>query len=392
MECLNTYQRRKNVVRLAETMVGGENVGDAWDRNPDILPCSNGTVELRTGEFREGRQEDRCKVCAPTRWRGLMVKAPQWEKFLKSVLGEDQSLLDYVRRLMGYALLGAVREHVLPILWGTGRNGKGTMLEAIHHVLGEMAGPVHSEMLLDQGGARSSAAPSPDILSLRGRRVVWANETDEGRRMGTARVKWLCGGDTLVGRALYSNHEVRFRPTHTLFLLTNHRPKVDASDYAIWQRIHLIPFTRAFVENPTSPNESKRDLRMLDRLRHEAEGILAWMVRGHLEWREYGLRPPDAIRNAVEDYRQDEDVVGRFVEEWCEEQEGATVKSTALYEAFRRWCHSQGIKPYAHFKFGYDVEKKVGRVRRKDGVYYSGIRIVGEGAGICLNPLIPTRV
>lgn len=384
MSALNTYQRRSHVIKLSESMAEEAGIAvEKWDEDPHILPCINGTIELKNGNFREGRQEDRCKVCCPTKWRGILAKAPQWEKFLRSVLGEDPEVLNYMRRLMGYSLLGSVREHILPILWGAGRNGKGTMLEAIHSVLGEMAGPVHSEMLLDQGRSRSSGDPSPDILALRGRRIVWANETDEGRKMSTARVKWLCGGDTLVGRALYSNTEVSFRPTHTLFLLTNHRPKVDAEDYAIWQRIHLIPFNFSFVEYPASPSERKRDTRMLDRLKGEAEGILAWMVRGHMEWREYGMRIPTTLTQAVVEYREEEDVMGRFLEERCEVGEEMEIRADVLYQNYKGWCGGLGVRPAPHFKFGADIEKRFKRVRRAQGRIYLGVR-EKRGSGVAL--------
>ena len=193
--------------------------GDELDQNPWLLACKNGVIDLRTGELRPGRPEDYLLKAAPTEWKGINGPAPTWEQALFEIFDGDESIIKYLQRLFGYAITGLTREHVFPILYGKGRNGKGTIVEAICHVLGPLAGSIQSEMLLDQGRVRSSAGPSPDVMALRGLRLAFASETDEGRRFSTARVKWLVGGDTLVGRLPHDKHEIRFRPTHTLFLL-----------------------------------------------------------------------------------------------------------------------------------------------------------------------------
>ncbi len=70
-------------------------------------------------------------------------------------------------------------------------------------------------------------------MNLRGKRLVWVSETDEGRRLNAGKLKWLTGGDTLTGRGVYERRQVDFRPTHKLLILTNHLPKADAADYAL---------------------------------------------------------------------------------------------------------------------------------------------------------------
>lgn len=370
LQCLH---RKRNVLTLAAVgrrSLGG--TGEEWDRSPWLLACPNGTIDLQTGKLRPGRQEDYLKTACLTAWRDRDTKAPAWLQFLTEIMGGDQELVAYLQRLLGYAITGLSTEHVFPILWGAGRNGKGTLLQALADVLGPLAGPVKSEMLLEQGRTRSSAAPDSDLMALRGKRVVWASETDEGRRLDAGRVKWLVGGDTLVGRAPFAKREITFKPTHTLLLLTNHRPKVAPSDFALWQRVHLIPFTLSFVDEPHQANERKRDPYLIERLRAESSGILAWLVRGCLAWQREGLRPPDTVKAATEDYRRDEDLLGHFISECCLLSEAASVKAGQLYKAYQSWCEEMGHRPISGTRFGKEMKERF-RWTDRTYIFYLGI-------------------
>ena len=149
-----------------------------------LLGCSNGVIDLTSGEHRPGRPTDYIKTFAPTPWLGLDAPAPLWAQFLAEIFAGDQELISYIQRLLGYGITGKTTEHILPIFYGPhGRNGKGTLLETVGRVLGEIAGPIEAEMLLLQTHPRQGGAPTSDIMALRGRRLVWASETGEGRHL-----------------------------------------------------------------------------------------------------------------------------------------------------------------------------------------------------------------
>jgi len=132
-------------------------------------------------------------------------------------------------------------------------------------------------------------------MALKGKRIVWASETGEGRHLNIGKVKWLTGEDTITARAPFAKRQITFSPTHTLFLLTNHKPHITADDYAIWQRVHLVPFNLSFIDEPKTEYERKRDPDLSKKLKEEASGILAWLVRGCLSWRIEGLNPPRIV-------------------------------------------------------------------------------------------------
>jgi putative DNA primase/helicase len=315
IKMLQTVHRRRNVLILAAAGTGLK--GNEWDRVPNVLACTNGVVDLRTGALRPGRPADYLKTACPTEYQGIDAPCLTWLRFLSEVFAGDQDLIDYLQRLFGYSLLGSVIEHILPILWGAGRNGKGTLLETLKHTLGDYAFKAESELLLEQKFAKASGAPNSGVLSLLGKRVVWVSETDEGRRLNTSRVKEMVGGDTLNARGVYARRHVEFSPSHLLLMLTNNKPQAPAGDYALWQRIHLIPFQIAFVHNPQKSNERKVDVQLVEKLKAEAPGILAWMVCGCLAYQAQGLNPPEVVRAATEAYRKDEDLMGHFLDDCC---------------------------------------------------------------------------
>lgn len=384
---LNTYSRRKSVIKLVEDKLSRE--GDiAWDAHPWRMPCENGVINLRNGELEDGRPEDYQRAFCPTTYRGLRVTCPRWDKFLLEIMDGDETMVGYIRRLVGYVLSGTTDEGVFPILWGKGRNGKGTMLEVLGKVLGGFATPVASSLLMEQTYTRSSAAASPDLLRLMGKRLVWANETDEGRKLSTSLVKWLVGGDTITARPLYGKEEITFRPTHTIFLLTNHKPQVNPGDYALWQRLHLIPFKLSFVDDPKDPDERKRDMDLMRRFtKIEDQGILTWAVRGCLEWQEYGLIPPKAIKDAVREYMEDEDdLIAEFIRSEVEAIGTTWTRALTVYQRYCNWSYSTGLPVMVIRKFGSNLAARIKRRRVSEGLEYNlklkvnskgGLRIVG---------------
>ena len=375
---LRSERGRGNCLKFAHTNI--ENPisikGDELDINPWLLACPNGVIDLRTGELRPGRPEDLLNKASPVEFSGIDAPAPTWELTLKQIFQGDEKLIDYMARLLGYCVTGLCIEHFLPIFYGQGRNGKGVILETISHVLGDLVAPIQAEMLLDQGRVKNTAGPSPDIMALRGLRIAFASETDQGRRFSTSRVKWLTGGDTLKGRYPHDKYETEFKPTHKLILMTNSKPAVSDDDFAFWERVHLIPFELSFVERaPEKENERPADKYLREKLIDEAPGILAWLVRGCLEWQRVGLDPPEKVIDATKEYRRDEDLMGHFLEECCLLSPDAETSAAALYDRFVEWWENNvSRKKLSKKKFGMMMGKKFKKA--KSGTYrYFGVEL-----------------
>ena len=328
--------RIKEMVDLARSDVPV--MPDELDASPDLLNTESGTIDLRTGELREHRREDLITKIAPTTYRPDAA-APTWEAFLERVLpGED--LRAFVQRAVGYSATGDTSEQCMFINHGGGANGKSTFQEAIAAALGDYAMRAPTEMLLAK---RSDGVPN-DVARLKGARFVSASETEEGRRLAESRIKDLTGQDTITARFMKAEW-FDFAPTHKLWLSTNHKPEIRGTDAAIWRRIRLVPWS---VTIPPAEQDKKLPIA----LRHELAGILAWVVRGCLQWRREGLQAPDEVRKATGEYRAEMDVLAGFLVECCELDTGHWEYAKDLYECYKRWCDENGERPEPQRKFG----------------------------------------
>jgi putative DNA primase/helicase len=247
---------------------------------------------------------------------------------------------------VGYALTGVIREHVLLILWGTGRNGKSTFLNALRAMLGPYAMKAPSELLLVSNNDRHPT----ERADLFGKRFIAAIETEQGRRLAEVFVKEATGGDPIRARRMREDFW-EFWPTHKVFLATNHKPVITGTDTAIWERIRLIPFTVTIPKN-------ERDATLPDKLQAELPGILAWAVRGCLAWQQDGLGEPDEVQQATEGYRAEMDTVGGFISECCLTGSNYRAKADELYDAYNLWCTRNRVSDEGQRAFGMALTEK----------------------------------
>ncbi len=305
---------------------------EALDRDPDLLNVANGTLDLQTGELRPHSRDDWLTRLAPVAF-DPDASCPLWDSFLDRVMAGDQRLVTFLQRAVGYSLTGHTNEQVLLLLYGIGANGKSTFLETMRALLADYSAITDFTTFLkrDSEGARN------DLARLVGTRFVSAVEAEAGKPLAEALVKQLTGGDTITARFLFKEF-FDFKPQFKIWLAANHKPNIRGTDHGIWRRIRLVPFT------VTIP-EAERDPRLTQKLAEELPGILAWAVRGCMDWREHGLGLPDAVRSATASYRDEMDAFGGFIEEECVVEDGAVETAKALYAAYTSWCEANGERP-----------------------------------------------
>lgn len=330
--------RKVAMIEQAKSLPGIPIVPDDLDNKPWLLNVQNGTIDLTTGELRDHRRDDMLTKMSGTSY-DPSATCPLYDGFLARVL-PDEHVREHVNRLDGYALTGVVREHVLPIHYGAGRNGKGVHANILLHIMGDYARQIPTEVLLTK---RSDSHPT-EKATLFGIRLGIAAETDENRAMNVAFVKQATGGDRISARRMREDFW-DFDPTHKLQLSTNHRLVIRETKDAVWERVLLIPWT---VKVP----EAERDTKLTEKLKAEAPGILAKLVRACLAWQKDGLAIPAAVRVATENYRSEMDVLGKFIAEKCIVDEHAVEGATPLFTAFTEWAKANNEKETSQTAFG----------------------------------------
>jgi putative DNA primase/helicase len=310
------------VLKLASVLDAFAAVVSDLDADPYLLNTATGTLDLRTGHLRDAAPIDRItKVCGAGYDPAATCEG--WQEFLADAL-PDNDVREFLRRLMGLSLVGKVVEHVLPILTGTGRNGKGTFVRTIGAAFGDYAIEAEPELFL----ARDRAHPTGQ-LDLRGIRLATCQETDEGKRLAVATVKRLTGGDPIRARAMRQDF-VEFLPSHLPVMITNHLPRVPADDPALWARLLVVPFDVSFL--------GREDTGLGDRLELELPGVLAWAVSGYRDYLNQRLDAPDAVTKATKSYQVSSDALAQFIEDRCLTGDAWHVRSSDLWHAWSEWC------------------------------------------------------
>jgi putative DNA primase/helicase len=318
---------------------------DLW-----LLNVENGTIDLRTGTLHEHRREDLITKIAGCAY-DPDATAPTFDRFLITTFEGDAELIAFLRRFVGYCLTGSVKEQVLAFFYGEGANGKSTLIALMTDLLGGVRGyaaPAAPGLLV----ARHGESHPTELADLRGRRLVSCVEIGDGKRFNEERVKALTGGDNVKARMMREDF-FDFTPSHKLVIAANHKPTVRGADLGIWRRFLLVPFLVTFTD-------AQKDRDLPAKLRAELPGVLAWAVRGCLEWQSTGLKPPAKVQGATEAYRAEQDVVGRFVADRCEKSPEAWVATGTLYETFKRWCTEQGEHPPPQRRFSERLAKEAG--------------------------------
>lgn len=354
------------------------------DQHTMLLPCKNGVIDLRRGVLMPGRQEDYMTRQIDVAYDpGADVSI--CEDFMGQVIERPEEIR-FLQRSLGAGLTGSTTEQFLWLLTGEGRNGKGVLMNVIGAILGPYYHTINSALLIARKNPPSPAATSEHIMSIRGKRLIMASETNEFERIDAREVKKLTGNDVLNARPNYGK-EVNFRPTHSTWIATNHVPLGLTEDFPLIQRLLPIEFPYSFVDDPEA--EAKlyptraRYFRKIDKALTqrmlEPENLtrwLRWMVLGCLEWQERGLDIPRSVIDRRQSLEQQTDYMYDFVQDCLQIQDGAKMRCTDLYAVFRRYyaaTQEPGTDParvkYPSVRTMNNGLRKRGYVIEKDGVF-----------------------
>jgi putative DNA primase/helicase len=351
---------------------------EEMNRDPVLLNCQNGTLNLETGELAKHNPADRITQLAGVAY-DEKASCPQWLATLDLVFDHDRGLIAYFKQLCGYMVSGLTEAHIMPIAYGTGRNGKSTITKVLAGLLGDYATSANEELLLP---TKQSQHPT-ERAQLYQKRFVAIDETTQERGLAEAKVKNLTGGDRVNCRGVSENFWT-FDPTHKFWLSTNYRPKISGTDEGIWRRIRLIPFT----VNISRKTQERGDMwKWL--IENEGPGILAWAAQGFREWRKSGFTEPESVTRATADYRAEEDALGRWIAETCIEEQGAEERADRLYRAY-----SASGGRISQKAFGEQLGQRFEKLKATSGpnrlkVVYRGLRLATSAEDTSLVPDVP---
>lgn len=333
-----------------------------FDIDPWVLATPAGTVDLKTGMLAVAKREDLQTQCTNVTPGG---DCPLWDAFLLEIMDGDTDMVSYLQRLAGYCLTGSTSEEMLAFFYGTGANGKSVMLKTLHYVMGGYAATSSMDVFSEQEHAQHKNV----LARLDKKRLVLAQETEEGKKWCESRIKGFTSGEMIQANFMRQN-EFEFKPVMKLVFAGNHKPALRSVDQSIRRRVHIVPFSVTIAEG-------RRNKSLESQLRAEGGGILAWMIAGCLEWQTSGLCVPQRVVDATSEYLTDEDSLVEWLNSRCAVDRARHELVGALYKDYLLWCNiSDEAYPWSKKRFCQSLYQR-GMERHMDG--YGGRHMRGIG-------------
>ena len=338
---------------------------EQWDADPYTLNCADGLLDLRTQTLRPHDPEALCTKV--TLWSySETASTGAWQHHLERCL-PSADVRRQLQRDLGRALAGADLEESLPIWCGIGANGKSTTERAVQRGIAGYGKKAVRNLLV---ASKYESHPT-EVADLAGARLVFSEEVEDGKHLDEALVKDLTGGSRKKARFMRCDN-FEFEQTFTIFLLVNHRPVITGTDTGIWRRVRLVPWTVSIPLEEQRPQED-----VVEELVADGSWMLRWMVAGFADWQADHHWVAEEVQLATEAYRAEQDRLGGFLAEACDEKPHAHTPVSELYEAYTTWCVLAGEVPLGKIAFGKLLRSR-GYAQKKLG---DGSR---SWVGICL--------
>lgn len=381
------------VAKLARAFPGIAVEPDAFDQDRMAINVLNGTLRLDRRKVKRSAEEvaagksvwkvdgwkirkhphnreDLITKLAPVKF-APSAKAPVWDEFIAK-MQPDQAMRRFIHQWFGLSLTGDIGEQKLAFFYGSGRNGKGTSVEAVAHLAGDYAGSIPIESFLDSGIKRRGDQATPDLARLPGVRFLRVSEPERNAKLNEGLVKMVTGGDPVDARHLNKGF-FTFLPDFKMTISGNHKPDIKDTSDGIWRRMQLVPW-----DQKVPREEVDRDLPA--KLQAEASGLLNRLLEGLCDWREHGLIEPKQVRMATEAYRDQSDELGKFLSDTCDVGDDLPdrpmrVGAKELHDTYLAWCADAGGASWSTRGFKKAMIDKGFEQKASNGMKWLGIAL-----------------
>lgn len=339
-----------------------------WDADPSLLNLTNGTFNLRTMTMQKHDPKDLL-----TKQMGVAfdpeATCPNFDRFMAEAV-PDPEVRTYLQRMVGYTMMGNPVERALMVLHGPGGTGKSTFIETMAKLFDDYGVTATDAVFRAKRDGSVGNGPTNDLAILQGARMVSMSELDYGHSMDESLIKRMTGRDRITSRRSYEENET-WTPQCVIWLGTNHNFRVNGDDAAIWDRIKKVNFT---------VRPAKKDKYLSEKLEAELPGILNWALAGLVSYHEIGLDEPDAVTQAIAEYRDEQDDVFQFIKAMLEDgqlvdRDDAVIKKTALYHLYSEWCRLEGNRfPLGQRRFNARMKDGLGyQVKKRGNLLWVGL-------------------
>ena len=341
------------------------------DPQPAHINVPNGMLEWATGALLEHSPDYRSTVQLPVRY-DPEATCGAFETWLTEVLPPDcyestNGSEGFIWEVIGYTMYSGNPLHAAVLLYGKGRNGKGTLIRVLKALLGERNCSAVGLHELTENRFRTA--------TLYGKLANLAGDLDSRWIANTAAFKAITGGDLVQAEHKFG-HPFEFTPWAFPFYSANKAfGSADSSEGWV-SRWTVVPFPNTFGVDPD------RGLDAVLQAPDELRGVMARGVRALPALMSRGrFLQPESVIAAKTAFIEASDAVRSWVGEYCTLGFDAWTPRTSLYRAYQMQTCTDGSKLLSSREFYNRIEQISGIVAAKrDGVRgFRGIRLRGGG-------------
>lgn len=300
-----------------------------------------------------------------------IAKCTEWRRYLASTLGDDSSKVHLLREWFGYCLTPDTSLHKLMLLRGPRRSGKGTALAVLESIVGiDQCASINFRQLTERFGLQSLVGTQIAVMP----DARLPNKADNMQALEV--LLNIVGEDPVnIDRKYISplrNHRLQCKFT----IASNELPELPDHAGALEARLNIIDFKKSFL--------GQEDFGLRDKLIAEAPGIVVWALEGLRMLRDNGNRftLPDESVESLREWRTTTSPVAAFLEECCDEEDGAEVLKNQLYDAWLAWATERGLRTWTKSKFFERIKSNAQFVTRE--TYVKGAHKMSVFRGIQL--------
>jgi P4 family phage/plasmid primase-like protien len=327
---LKSANGQRGLWYVMPNLSGVTRLNDEFDADPYLLNAANGIIDLRTGALSPHDKRSRLTKIASFEY-DPQADMKEWEDFVLWCCSGDAEQAHWLKVALGQSLIGEVQEAMVLFMFGTGKNGKSQLTDAIQTTLGDYGVESTAELLTAKG---KDTLHTEMIASLQGARFVTCPEPEKGSYWAAARLKYLTGSDVVRARHLYGR-EFSFKPSHTLIVHGNYQPEVRDLGEGFRRRIKLIPFS-----NYVTPDIEVSNLGA----KLAGPGVLRWLVEGARAFLMSKLPACQSVRAATNNYLNDQDQFARCFEDVAPRDDEGWEPTDDLYSLYRHWAEKEGLR------------------------------------------------
>lgn len=362
---------KKNILTEAKELFYDADFTDNLNDKPHLIAFNNGVIDFAKKEFRKGRPEDYISLSTNINYIKLDEShneiIEEIRAFFRQIYPQSE-LYDYMWEHLASCMTGWNKMQTSQMYIGDGQNGKSAVIQLMGLVLGQYKYEVTPAIITNE--RVKPGGTCPEIVSMKGKRMVCIQETKKTDTLNEAMFKQLTSGnDPVTARGLYKEEQVSFMAQFKLVIASNYLMNIEATDHGTWRRVRVVPHVSLFTDNPVQgdhekPYQFKKDMEIGEKKFPIWKEIMASMLV-EIAFKTQGVvNDCNIVTSKSREYQESQDSIAEFLRDKVAQRTGGHITKQDISQEFAIWFQQTYGRGGPTSKDLYEyMNKRYGRAR-----------------------------